>query len=314
MWRIKEQRTRLKQLRPFIGKFSRGKMGRGLFFDGCLRASFAKSYELCVEAYSPRKNRIAFFLVPTLRSICEDLIILGYISRLEKADREELTGLLTQHEVETRLESQARFFKTARPDQPVLTWQGEDIKATQDAIRQIWKRNGWPGLNQAWMPPVRQIAEKHHLDLLTTLYDYLYRLTSGMVHFNPQVLLRSGWGGPPTYQYSPKNFDRYYLAFARIYGMLLFCLYFELFERYLRAGAKVRSAILEIREDLLLDPRWPEIVTFEEMNLKPPKGYEILRMAFRAKDADRRKHGLLHARAHASQPGAAADRPQAGGG
>jgi hypothetical protein len=161
------------------------------------------------------------------------------------------------------------------------------------------------------MPPVRQIAEKHHVDLLTTLYDYLYRLTSGMVHFNPQVLLRSGWGGPPVFHFSPKNFNRYYQAFARTYSVLLFCLYFELFGRFLRAGANVRNLVVEMRKDLLLEPRWPEMVTYEEMNLKPPKGHEILRMAVRFMDAEARKQKLLSLRAPTAQPGAAADASKA---
>lgn len=95
-------------------------------------------------------------------------------------------SLLMRHEVVERLQSQAQFFSTARPDQPVLMPGKADINALRSAIRDIWKVNGWPGFTKAWMPPVRQIAEKHHIDLLTTLYDYIYRLTSGMVHLNPK--------------------------------------------------------------------------------------------------------------------------------
>ena len=51
----------------------------------------------------------------------------------------------------------------------------------------------------------------------------------------------------------------------------MFCAYFELFARFLRADASTKQAIAEIRQSLLQLPRWPEMVTFEEMNIEPPE-------------------------------------------
>jgi hypothetical protein len=44
------------------------------------------------------------------------------------------------------------------------------------------------------MPFYRSVGTSR--DRFATLYDYIYRLTSGAVHFNPRVLFRTGWGKP----------------------------------------------------------------------------------------------------------------------
>jgi hypothetical protein len=52
------------------------------------------------------------------------------------------------------------------------------------------------------------MAEKRGGDILATLYDYLYRLTSGTVHFNVCGLIRTGWGDKPHCTFSPTHFSR----------------------------------------------------------------------------------------------------------
>lgn len=284
---------RLRELGDFMERATVGRVRKGHLFTGCVRASLAKSYELAHDAHALLEERVSFFLVPSLRSICEDLIVLAYLAGMSKDDREELTGLLMTHEVQDRLERQHAFFSTARPDQPVLGPRSADKAAVEDEIRRIWQRNGWPGLKHRFGPPVRQIAERHEYDLLTTLYDYLYRLTSGMVHFNPQVLLRSGWGTGQSFRFSPRNFDGYYLQVAQTYSLLLFSFYFELFGRFIRPPKPVKSLIAEIRYELLTQPRWPEMVTFEEMNAPAPSGAEVLRVLARVADARQLADGFL---------------------
>jgi hypothetical protein len=116
------------------------------------------------------------------------------------------------------------------------------------------------------------------------------------------VLLRSGWGDPPLFSYSPRHFNSYYEAVARTYSLLLFCLYFELFARFLRAVPTVRNSVSVLRRDLLLEPRWPEMVTFEEMNLELPQGHEVLRLIMRVVDAKRRELKLLDLRSAPAKP------------
>lgn len=270
---IERQFKRLRELQPFIHKTAQATIRlKGREFVNCLRASLSKSFEFCLEAYKYRTNHTAFFLVPSLRSICEDLIVLSYLAKMSSADRNELVSLLLRQEMAFRLGAQSKFFELARPEQPIPVLQPEIDKAKiEESLRQIWKRNGWPGLTKSWMPTTRQIAEKNHIDALTTLYDYIFRLTSGSVHFNPYVLYRTGWGRQIMH-FSPKNFSKYYGQYARTYGLLLFCCYFELFRRFLRPNKRVSALVTELRFDLVGEFRWPEMITFEEMNLRPPEG------------------------------------------
>lgn len=288
MLTVSETQKQLKRLAPKLKGLATGTMAEGQHFPLLLRASLSKSYELCVEAFRSSRRPAAFFLVPTLRSICEDLIVLAYIARISNSDRDRLCILMMNHEIGTRFKSQAEFFRVARPDQPILSSE-VDLRPLRDEMRSIWQRNGWPNLKNEWMPPIRQMAEKYHVDLLSTLYEFMYRLTSGMVHFNSQALLRSGWGTPPTFHFSPRNFDIYYRNYARIYGMLLFCLYFELFEDELAVDPKVIAIVSWIKEALLMEPRWPEAVTFEEMNQPFPQDRGVLRFVTRFVDVAKRK-------------------------
>jgi hypothetical protein len=78
---VERQLKRLREIQPFIRTTAQASIRlRGREFVSCLRASLAKSFEFCLEAYKYRTNHIAFFLVPSLRSICEDLIVLSYLA------------------------------------------------------------------------------------------------------------------------------------------------------------------------------------------------------------------------------------------
>src|SRR5262245_59337316 len=91
------QLKRLRRIRSFIQKSTRGSVKKP-FFLNCLRASLSKSFEFCLEAHAGR-NRIAFFLVPSLRSICEDLIVLSYMGKMSSVDRNKLGFLLMRREL-----------------------------------------------------------------------------------------------------------------------------------------------------------------------------------------------------------------------
>jgi hypothetical protein len=292
------QLKRLKEIEPFIRRSAQGRVRKDHAFLNCLRASLSKSFEFCLEVYEGRSDRMVFFfLAPSLRSICEDLIVLSYMTKMSRSDRNELILLLMHEEMASRIAAQSKFFELARPDQLVVRSGSIDQTGLEDSIRQIWKRNGWAGLTSSWMPTTRQIAEKNHIDVLSTLYDYIYRLTSGAVHFNPGVLLRTGWGKSDRLaHFSVKNFNPYWVEYARTYGLLLFCCYFELFGRLLRPDRKIARLVIELRFDLVGQMRWPEMVTHEELNLKPPTISALdhtKRFMYRYIDAWRRQRKLL---------------------
>ena len=57
----------------------------------------------------------------------------------------------------------------------------------------------------------------------------------------------------------------------------MFCVYFELFARILRPGKIVQPKIDAIRNSILSRVRWPEMITFEEMNEPVPDPGIIIR-------------------------------------
>ena len=62
----------------------------------------------------------------------------------------------------------------------------------------------------------------------------------------------------------------YYLAVNQVYGSYLLCLYFEFFGEFLQPNQEEENTVTELRKYLLERPRWPEMVTFEEMNVPDP--------------------------------------------
>lgn len=234
------------------------------------------------------RRQSAFFAMSALRGVCEDLIVLRFIGKIPARDRTELLMALSGTELGTRIKQQDAFFRSFRPQQPVLRLKNVDtgIASAEAAALAVWNRHGWPNLKKGAMPQIRQIAEKQGLHQLAVLYDYLYRLTSAGVHFSVQSLLRSGWGPTPNdFTFSTENFHLYFEKYCKLYGAFLFCLYFEFFAYVLRPSAAERAIVSEIRQYVLLTHRWPEMVTFEEMNQKPPKGgqmFRILVSAFQA--------------------------------
>jgi hypothetical protein len=266
-------------------------MRRRPFFLLAIKASFARAYDLAVHAHLDSKQSPAFFLVPSLRGICEDLIALGFIQTMSGADRNELIANLMLIEVDEAIETQAAFYRRVRPDQPVLSPNAQldpRIAAAAEAARAIWKRYGF-NLTKSTIPQLRQLADRQGQHVLAILYDYFYSLSSGMVHFRPGVLLRLGWGSQTDFTFGVRQFQAYDRALIETYSLYLLCLYFEMFSRIVRPPQDVRAALANLREHLLRQERWPEMVTFEEMNLTPPR-LSIGRVLARTAEAIAMKH------------------------
>ncbi|MFY9557443.1 MAG: DUF5677 domain-containing protein [Blastocatellia bacterium] len=277
-------------LTAFVNRVSVGS-ARQSFFTLCVKASLSKCFEFNLAVRSEKNLDESFFWMPALRGICEDLIVLNFVKTMPRSDRDKLILKLMAHDVRSRISLQDRFFKDIHIHQPVLRIKdvANQIVVLESEIQQIWKRHGW-NLSRGTMPQIRQIAERQGHPVLASLYDYLYRSTSAAVHFNVQSLLRSGWGPSKVeFTFSTKNFSPYFRSYARVYGAFLFCVYFEFFGRFLRPGSVVARRVAEIRKELLLTPRWPEMVTFEEMNLEPPKTNIILETLLAVVESENRK-------------------------
>jgi hypothetical protein len=279
-------------LRPYIAKAAKGRLGRHHLFSLCVKASLSKCFEFNMAARANSKYGDLFFAVSSLRGICEDLIVLRFIKGLPSSDRSRLISALSNHETCSRISLQDKFFSAVRPQQPVLRIKDADqqIALAETAARAIWNRHGWSNLKSGALPQIRQIAEKQGVPTLLNLYDYLYRLTSAGVHFSVQSLLRSGWGANQReFYFSTKNFRQYYTLYCTVYGAFMLCLYFEFFGSVLRPGPRVTDIVNTIRQDLLYTPRWPEMVTFDEMNLKAPHEGSVAQMIMSAFQAVTRK-------------------------
>lgn len=281
-----------KSLEPYMEKLAVASMYKTKFYSLCVKASVVKCYEFNVAVQEIAKQSIGFFVMTSLRGISEDLIVLRFLKNLPFNDREKLIHALAQQELTTRVKYQSEFFSAVRPQQPVLRIENVENAVAQSAAvaRSVWNQHGWPNLTRGALPPIRQIAEKQGVYYLATLYDYLYRLTSSGVHFSVQSLLRSGWGvGPQEITFSTKNFDGYFAKYCSIYGAFLFCLYFEFFSSILKPSVSEMRIVGKIREGVLFSPRWPEMVTFEEMNQKLPEGGQTMNMIVSALQAASRK-------------------------
>ena len=148
------------------------------------------------------------------------------------------------------------------------------------------------------------MAERSDPGVLEVVYDFLFRLTSSSVHFDPPILLRSGWGTLPAVTFSMHNVQPYYDALCTIYGGYMFCLYCEAFEDDISPSVEEQSAVAELRKSLLRYSRWPEMVTYEEMNITVPEVPVVPGMILKAAyDVIQQKGFLAGARAIVEQEG-----------
>lgn len=239
----------------------------------CIKAALTKAFEFVELSFGRMRNDYAFHCMAGLRSVCEDLIVLKFIAGLTVDEQEKILRGTMILDTEKAMRRQVPFFATFRVGQPVMNgWHKPDLLAkTKDELVQVWKALGWPKNKDGGLPPTSEIARKIGPDTLSVLYEYVYRLTSGMVHFSTRALLRTGWGNEGECRFSTTNMDRYSGEFCRVYGIFLLTVYFEFFGTLLGMDDNVARIVKRLRRFLIQQNRWPEMITFEEMNHKVPK-------------------------------------------
>ena len=261
-------------------------------FPVCVRAAFVKAYEFAELALN-QNNGNSFFLVPSIRAITEELIILNFLSSLSGEDREFVIRFFIQFENAQSIRRQSIFFRKIRPFQPVL--HDSSIfavsKEMENKLCRIWRKNGWPKYKKRHtigFPPIREIAQKSGVEILDVIYDYIYRLSSGAVHFQPRTLFRLGWRSAESeYFFSSTRapINSYFEDVCQVYGCFLFCLYIELFENLIEPCEKEVVTLKRLRRVLVKKPRWPEMITPEEMNIPisdPPQIAQLVHAFFAA--------------------------------
>jgi len=224
-----------------------------------------KAHEFCQDAARAVQSD-SFFLVASLRGICEDYISLRFIYEQAKPEKHKIVFSRMMAEAHESSIAQWDFFKENHASQKLYCVDNviEELKQFRDEIKTLLK--GHPIRNSASMPAVHYMAKTTGL---LPLYQYVYHATSQFVHFSPRLLLRMGWGGPPKFNFSTKNFGDYYNHFAIFYGIFLLIAIFEWLSRtdvdVIQSPDSTSMSVL--RDYIEKTSRWPELVTFEEMNI-----------------------------------------------
>ncbi len=232
-----------------------------------LVAAYSKCFEFNLLVNKTRARKEAAFYTSTLRGICEDLITLTFLKKQSTLDKDKILLNLMRLQLQDLIAAQSSFFKKNHSQQIVLDKYSEPdpLNDPMAILRDEWAKIG---LNKEKISPsVSHMATDAGL---IELYQYLYAATSDMVHFSPHNLLRSGWSKKldGNHNFSPLNFANYFNQFNRFYGAFLFVKFSQEFRKELKLDKETYKAIGELDQVLRLNSRWPELVTFEEMNVK----------------------------------------------
>ena len=250
-------------------------------YPNCVKFAFCRSFYFAKFA-SQQEPATAIFIVPSLRAVTEDLILFRYLQQTCTPDEQNMIiKNMMLIDVYEKTNHQKRFFNKFRPFQPVLSYSADSeqvVTAAKDELANHWRGHGWSNFRaNASLPPIRELAERSDPGILEVVYEFIYRLASGEVHSTPRSLLRSSWGyysksgETINSTFSIEHLGSYYLDVAQVYSTYLFCLWFELFDDQFDASKDDIAAVSKLREYLISIARWPEMVTFEEMNVPEPE-------------------------------------------
>jgi hypothetical protein len=237
----------------------------------------ARSFELALGSWDKSLHEHPFFATASLRGVCEDLIAFSYLENIESKTRDRAVELHMGSQVHEGMVAQVEFFRKTRPWQSVVVPVKGRYEPEEKELRAMTKNLGWTG-RTAW-PSVWYMAKACGLE---ELYRYMYSATSKWVHFSPHVLLRMGWGPTPfssasVWHFTTKNFAPYYREFNQTYSVYLLLQLLDRAPDFPRS-MKTRRAIAALKSQTNGILRWPELVTFEELNSRPPSVFFQLLM------------------------------------
>ncbi len=264
-------------------------MHREGMFRGVLKASFIKCFEFAkfVHGHEIEKaDEGSFFLSGALRGLSEDLIALKFIRKLKRKDRDEVVQIEMMSSTAQLIDKQAQFFRSKRPFQPVLTKSFDTAKLdkAKDRLTAIGQSSKlWQTSRK--LPPIEQMA---NVVKLKAFYNFIYRMTSRIVHFNVGVALRSGWGNSPkAVTFSSRNFCRYYLELNQFYSLYILVNFCRAFGKDLGLSSSFTKNLAAISSAINDRLRWPEAVTFEEMNQQNPN--ELIRIVLKVAHLEKKE-------------------------
>lgn len=237
-------------------------------FSLALTAAFSKSIGLVVELEKSDFENLPYWMSPNLRGICEDLIVLGFLDKNFSDRADEIILLQLRLEVLNSTKEQKTFFSRYRPQQPIMVSNStaKDKRSIEGQLREIFR---YFVIKDQVQPSVSKMAKDQDLHLL---YNYLYHASSRLVHFSPHTLLKMVWYDPEIEESecSPDGMQKYYSAFVRFYSAHLLAAFTRRFKEQLKIECELERAILDKVHEVNSIARWPELVTFEELNRESP--------------------------------------------
>lgn len=253
------------KLKNYFGDYSHAIANNNQnLFDEITKATIIKSFEFNLYVTEKKDDQV-FFMIPTLRGICEEYIAEKFVSNHFAADKSSIIYLWTEyHRLKSSI-AQWKYFELSKPSQFLYYEETfpDKLKEIEKQIKEVFQKK-FPKLKCTPFPSVYFMAEQSGS---LELYNYLYHATSTFVHFHPGNLLRMGWGDLPNFQFSTSNFGKYYNYFTVFYSAVLFCnlCEWQIENGYLKGFDT--TSMVAIRKILFDVSRHPEIVTFDEMNI-----------------------------------------------
>lgn len=241
-------------------------------FECIVTASVTKCYDFTRHVATLKKGTATFYYLGTLRGLCEELIAITYLQSLPKAELNEILEFRIPFEMQETIIKQAEFFDVYNPHQLIIhpDWMMADDRIEFIRNRPIKKgrakRKGYKELPSIWKM-AQQVG-------FSDLYNYLYFATSSLVHFRIETLLKMGWNSGAIEGetmkngiFSPYNYENYYWYFNVFYGNWIFSEMIRNYNKTLGFSNKIKQKISQL-EKLKKKITWPELTTFEHMNIR----------------------------------------------
>lgn len=247
-------------------------MKRQVRVDQIAQCAYVKCYDFIIHCCTSKDEDASFFKLPVLRSLCEDLITITYLKTKPKVESRKLLNELTSFEMFESLIVQEKFFEKYNPYQIVPPSRLIPKSKKQKVIDKPKDKNKAEKQGYATLPSVYRMAQECGME---DLYMYIYHASSKLVHFSPDTLLKLGWGnvdektGDINATISFKNYHKYYTAFVIFYSSYIFIRQTKEFQGLIPISKNIKKQILKLEKEYE-DIDWPEITTFDQLNIKGP--------------------------------------------
>lgn len=170
-------------------------------------------------------NERGYAAPPLLRSSCEELIWIKYLTGIANSDAEQLLLCAQNDEVFHSVKAQDDYAGRSVTKKlrllRVLKNAERVRKSNRKKLMRLGKKLTWDRhtTQSGQLPSLKWLARKTGQ---TDIYNYIYHAPSRFVHFSSHELLRRAWGKPGNLSIRSVHFRDYWGAFALYWGFRLF--------------------------------------------------------------------------------------------